>query len=91
MKVEQLLEKGGLDKWFKEKWVDISRTKKDGSHPECGEDERKNEGYPKCVPARKAAKMTKKQKESASRRKRRAERTKKRDGKKPIYVKTKAK
>lgn len=24
---------GGLDKWFKEKWVDISKTNKDGSHP----------------------------------------------------------
>ena len=24
---------GGLDRWFKEKWVDISKTNKDGSHP----------------------------------------------------------
>ena len=27
---------GGLDRWFKEKWVDISKTNKDGSHPPCG-------------------------------------------------------
>ena len=28
--------KGGLTKWFGENWVDISRKKKDGSHPPCG-------------------------------------------------------
>lgn len=28
--------KGGLDKWFKEKWVDISRPKKGGGFEPCG-------------------------------------------------------
>ena len=28
--------KGSLGKWFREKWVDISRTNKVGSHPPCG-------------------------------------------------------
>ena len=27
---------GGLRKWFKEKWVDISRKTKSGGHPACG-------------------------------------------------------
>jgi len=27
---------GGLRKWFKEKWVDISRKTKSGGHPPCG-------------------------------------------------------
>ena len=25
-----------LNRWFKEKWVDVSRKKKDGTHPPCG-------------------------------------------------------
>ena len=25
-----------LNRWFKEKWVDVSRTGKDGKHPPCG-------------------------------------------------------
>jgi hypothetical protein len=28
--------KGGLSKWFKEKWVDISRPKKKGKYQPCG-------------------------------------------------------
>lgn len=94
MKVSDILTekkmKGGLGKWFRQKWVDVSRKKKDGKHPECGEDERKGEGYPKCVPARKAASMSKKEKKSASSRKRSAERTKTRKDKKPINVSTKS-
>lgn len=86
----------GLKKWFKEKWVDISRKKKDGSHPECGassdnksrkKDHRK--AYPKCVPKAKAKEMTKKEKESASRRKRKAEKNTSKSSKRPTYVKTK--
>lgn len=94
MKVEDILTekyKGGLRKWLDQEWVDISRTNKDGSHPKCGEDQRKNEGYPKCVPKSKAAKMTKKEKESASRRKRRAEREEPEGKKKPTYVSTEKK
>ena len=25
-----------LNRWFKEKWVDVSRKDKDGKHPPCG-------------------------------------------------------
>lgn len=67
---------GGLTKWFKEKWVDISRTTKSGSHPPCGASAGKKERkggkskYPKCVPAARASSMTKSQKRSAVIRKR---------------------
>lgn len=63
---------GGLDKWFKEKWVDISKTKPDGSHPPCGRTDGKG-AYPKCRKVRVAAKMTKKEKEASVKRKRNAE------------------
>ena len=60
-----------LRKWFKEKWVDISRKKKGGSHPECGRDDADDGGgYPKCRPQRAAARMSKKQKTHAVRAKR---------------------
>ncbi len=68
--------KGGLTKWFKERWVDISRKNKNGGHPECGASagtKQRGSGkraYPKCVPASKAANMSSKQKKSAVRRKR---------------------
>jgi len=68
-----------LRKWFKEKWVDISRKKKSGGHPACGASADKgvrakdsSRKYPKCVPANKAKSMSKKEKQSAVRRKRRA-------------------
>ena len=61
-----------LKKWFKEDWVDISRKKKGGGHPKCGRKKasKSRKGYPKCVPAAKATKMTDSQKKSAVRRKR---------------------
>ena len=64
---------GGLDKWFKEKWVDISKTNKDGNHPPCGRKDASKGGYPKCRKVRVAAKMSKKQKKASVARKRRAE------------------
>ena len=85
-----------LDKWFKEKWVNIGK-KVDGKHPPCGTSGEKS-GYAKCVPAAKAAGMSKKEKESATRRKRDAQNDagrggsdSKGQGKKPIYVSTKPK
>ena len=65
---------GGLTKWFKEGWVDISRPRKGGGYQPCGrKSARKSKrGYPKCVPASKAARMTKSQIRSAVRRKRAA-------------------
>jgi len=66
-----------LRKWFKEKWVDLSRKKAGGGHPPCGASAGKgvrakdsSKKYPKCVPANKAKSMSKKEKKSAIRRKR---------------------
>ena len=88
--------KEDLDKWFKEKWVNIGK-KVDGKHPPCGTSGEKS-GYAKCVPAAKAAGMSKKEKESATRRKRAAQndagrggKDSKGQGKKPINVSTKPK
>jgi hypothetical protein len=62
----------GLTKWFKEKWVDISRPKKGGGFHKCGRKQAKSSKYPKCVPAAKAARMTPAQRKSAISRKRKA-------------------
>ena len=64
--------KGGLTKWFKEGWVDISRKRKGGGFMPCGRKSARNSkrGYPKCVPASKASRMTASQKKSAVSRKR---------------------
>ena len=64
---------GGLDKWFKEKWVDISKTNPDGTHPPCGRSDSSKGGYPKCRKVRVAAKMSKKEKRDSVARKRRTE------------------
>ena len=71
--------------------------KVDGKHPPCGTSGEKS-GYAKCVPAAKAAGMSKKEKESATRRKRAAQNKagrggsdSKGQGKTPIYVSTKPK
>ena len=87
-----------LRKWFKDKWVNIGKKNKDGSHPPCGSSGKKR-GYAKCVPASKARSMSKKQKASATRRKRAAQNKAGRGGtsslrgggKKPIRVSTKPK
>ncbi len=85
-----------LNKWFKEKWVNIGK-KVDGKHPPCGTSGEKK-AYAKCVPAAKAAGMSKKEKESATKRKRAAQNDAGRGGKNssgqgktPIYVSTKPK
>ena len=50
----------GLDKWFKQDWVDIGAKKKGGGFKKCGRKSAKGSKrkYPKCVPASKAASMT---------------------------------
>jgi hypothetical protein len=63
----------GLDKWFKQKWVDIGSKRKDGSFAKCGRSKQKADAkrkYPKCVPLAKATRMTDSQRASAVRRKR---------------------
>ena len=86
-----------LRKWFKDKWVNIGKKNKDGSHPPCGTSGKKR-AYAKCVPASKARSMTKTQKASATRRKRAAQNKAGRGGKQsagqgkaPIRVSTKPK
>ena len=79
--------KNGLDKWFKQKWVDIGSKRKDGSFAKCGRSKQKKDAkrkYPKCVPLAKATRMTKGERASAVRRKRAAGNT----GPKPTNVKT---
>jgi len=86
--------KEDLRNWFKSKWVNIGKKDKSGKHPPCGTSGKKR-GYAKCVPAAKAATMSKKEKESATRRKRAAQNKSNRggkssagQGKKPINVST---
>ena len=65
--------KSGLKKWFAQKWVDIGSKKKGGGFAKCGRSKLKEDRkrkYPKCVPAAKAAKMSKSQIRSAVKRKR---------------------
>ena len=65
--------KNGLDKWFKQKWVDIGSKRKDGSFAKCGRSTQKKDAkrkYPKCDPLAKATRMTKGERASAVRRKR---------------------
>lgn len=69
-----------LRRWFKEKWVDVSR-KVDGKHPPCGRKDADGKSYPKCRPSKKVSKETpkvassydKKEKKSMTAQKRRAE------------------
>ena len=77
----------GLAKWFKQDWRDIGSRKKDGSFAKCGRSKQKKDAkrkYPKCVPAAKAASMSKGQIKSAVSRKRSAGNV----GPKPTNVKT---
>ena len=86
-----------LRKWFSDKWGNIGKKDKSGKHPACGTSGDKR-AYAKCVPASKARSMSKKDKESATRRKRAAQNKANRGGKKsagqgkaPIRVSTKPK
>jgi len=82
--------KNGLDKWFKQKWVDIGSKRKDGSFAKCGRSKQKKDAkrkYPKCVPLAKARSMSEGQRRSAVARKRAAANV----GPKPTNVKTFAK
>ena len=79
--------KNGLDKWFKQKWVDIGSKRKDGSFAKCGRSKQKKDAkrkYPKCVPLAKATRMSDSQRASAVKRKRAASNV----GPKPTNVKT---
>jgi hypothetical protein len=70
-----------LRRWFKEKWVDISKKKKGGGHPPCGRSEAKDSSYPKCRPSVRVSsktpetsgEMSREEKKKAVRQKRSAE------------------
>lgn len=72
--------KEDLRRWFKEKWVDVSK-KVDGKHPPCGRKDADGKSYPKCRPSKKVSKKTPKtsgsyskdEKKSMTSQKRRAE------------------
>ena len=76
---EEYIQKN-LNRWFKEKWVDVSRKDKSGKHPPCGRSKAKksSKGYPKCRPSVKVSSktpetsrsMSDKEKKAATRRKR---------------------
>ena len=83
-----------LNRWFKEKWVDVSRKNKDGSHPPCGRSKAKtsSKGYPKCRPSVKVSSKTPKTSGSMSEGQKRAATKRKRSkkqgvGGKPTVVK----
>ena len=79
--------KNGLDKWFKQKWVDIGSKRSDGSFAKCGRSKQLADAkrkYPKCVPLAKARRMSESQRRSAVARKRAAANV----GPKPTNVKT---
>lgn len=90
--------RGGLTKWFGEKWVDLSKPIYDeddelvGFEP-CGRKHASHQldsgDYPKCRPLAIALSMTEAQRKSAIRRKRAAEKSAPRKrARKPIFVKT---
>ena len=72
--------KEDLRRWFKEKWVDVSK-KVDGKYPPCGRKDADGKSYPKCRPSKKVSKETpkitssysKKEKKLMTAQKRRAE------------------
>jgi len=72
--------KEDLRRWFKEKWVDVSK-KVDGKHPPCGRKDADGKSYPKCRPSKKISKETpkisssydKKEKKAMTSQKRRVE------------------
>ena len=69
-----------LRRWFKEKWVDVSK-KVDGKHPPCGRKDADGNAYPKCRPSKKvssetpkvASSYSKEDKKAMTQQKRRAE------------------
>jgi hypothetical protein len=79
--------KEDLNRWFKEKWVDVSKKVK-GKHPPCGRKKAEDGSYPKCRPSKKVSKETpktagsysKKEKKSMTSQKRRAEKTHSKSG-----------
>jgi hypothetical protein len=74
-----------LGRWFKEKWVDVSK-KIDGKHPPCGrsdaDGEKGRKGYPKCRPSKKVSKDTPKVASSYDKKEKKAMTSQKRNAEK---------
>jgi hypothetical protein len=77
--------KEDLRRWFKEKWVDVSR-KIDGKYPPCGrkdaDGDKERKGYPKCRPLKKVSKDTPKTAGSYSKNEKKSMTTQKRNAEK---------
>lgn len=84
----------GITKWFREKWVDLSRPihDEDGNlvgYEPCGREHAHQSDYPKCRPLKEAMRMSPREVASAIRRKRAAEsEVVPRRGRKPVNVPT---
>lgn len=83
-------QRGGLERWYAEKWVDLSRPLAGGGWAACGRPKADGtdwrRAYPKCRPLAEAEKMTPAEIESAVRRKRKAVAGS--EPGKPVYVPT---
>jgi len=93
--MSKVLIRKNLNRWFKEKWVDVSRKDKDGKHPPCGRSKanKSSKGYPKCRPSVKVSGKTPKTSGSMSEGQKRAATKRKRSkkqgvGGKPTIVKS---
>ena len=90
---------GGLTRWFKEEWVDISKKRKDGSYAPCGRKSAKSgkgkngkkRSYPKCRPKNRVSSKTPKTagELSASEKRKLVREKKKIKGKRSKYTMTK--
>jgi len=58
---------GSLDRWFKEKWVDLCKPKKNGKYQKCGRSKSERKKYPYCRPSKKINSKTPKTAGSLSR------------------------
>jgi len=82
MSIEEIEKMAELDRWFKEKWVDISKKDKSGEYAPCGRGDSDKGSYPKCRPSKRISKktpvttreLTDKEEKTAIRKKRKAER-----------------
>jgi hypothetical protein len=73
--------KEDLRRWFKEKWVDVSKKVK-GKHPPCGRKDANSKSYPKCRPSKKVSKDTPKTASSYSKKEKKAMTSQKRKAEK---------
>ena len=49
---------GSLDRWFKEKWIDVCKRSSSGKNLPCGRKKSSPNGYPYCRPSRRISSQT---------------------------------